>query len=153
MSETRINTYEALFLFPQAAAADFGGAVEHVREILRRADAEVIALSKWDERKLAFDIKGNKRGLYFLSYFRAPAQKLAGLERDCNLSEKMLRAIVLRADHLEDEQMKAADGRQQLEDEIRLRASGAIPAPAPSPSKAPVAVADDDAGEEGDDEN
>jgi small subunit ribosomal protein S6 len=123
MSNVRTYQYEGLFLFPQSATADMQGAVDHVMELLHRASAEIIAFKKWDERRLAYEIKGNKRGLYFLVYFKSRADKLAGLERDCNLSEKLLRAMITRADHVTPEMMAAAEGRAQLADEIKLRAS------------------------------
>ena len=49
MTDTPTSTYEGLFLFPQSAASDMQAAVDHVTSILDRADAEVIALSKWEE--------------------------------------------------------------------------------------------------------
>ncbi len=122
MTETRINMYEAMFLFPQTATADLAGALDHVESILGRAGAEIVSICKWDERRLAYDIKGNKRGLYFLVYFKADRAKIAGIERDCNLSEQLLRAMVLRADHVPTEEIEAADGRTALADEIKLRA-------------------------------
>lgn len=123
MPQTRTYPYEAMFLISQAVAADLGGAIAHINELLGRANAEVIAMRKWDERRLAFEIKGQKRGMYILVYFRAPNTSIAHLERDCNLSEKVLRAMILRADHLTEDEMKAADARDALEAESRLRAS------------------------------
>ena len=67
------------------------------------------------------EIKGNKRGVYFLAYFRVDPAKLTGLERDCNLSEQLLRSMVVRADHVPSETVEAAEGRAQLADEIKLR--------------------------------
>jgi small subunit ribosomal protein S6 len=78
VTEDHINAYEGLFLFPQAQAGSLQGAVDHLKDILSRAQAEVIGLRKWDERRLAFEIKGNKRGVYFLVYFRAPAPHWPG---------------------------------------------------------------------------
>ena len=123
MAETRINAYEGMFLFPQTVAADLQSAADHVLEILSKGDAEIISLCKWDERRLAYDIKGNKRGVYFLTYFKCDAQKLSLIERDARLSEKLLRSMMTRADHLSPEQMTAMEGRQQLSDEIALRKS------------------------------
>lgn len=129
MSEAPTYPYEAMFLFPQHQATDLRGAVDHVQNILSRAEAEIISLCKWDERRLAYEIRGNKRGIYFLVYFRARRTAIVGIERDCNLSERILRSIVLRADMVPLERMEAADGRERLEDEIRLRATQpAIPA-------------------------
>ena len=121
MAETRINAYEGMFLFPQTVSADLQSATDHVLEILAKGGAEVISLCKWDERRLAYDIKGNKRGVYFLTYFKCDAQKLALIERDMRLSEKLLRSMITRADHVSAEQMSAMEGRQQLADEIALR--------------------------------
>jgi small subunit ribosomal protein S6 len=153
MSEQRIDIYEGMFLFPQSAAADFAGVIEHIHEILNRAEAEVIAMKKWDERRLAYDIKGNKRGLYILTYFKADRTKLAGIERDCNLSELLLRSLVLRADHIPTEEIEAADERQALADEATLRKeeaaaevakqAAAAEAAAEAAALAPVAVAEE----------
>ena len=141
--QERIYTYEGMFLFPQAAVADLQAAADHVMEILNRAGAEVIAFKKWDERRLAYEVKGNKRGLYFLVYFKAKGNKVVGIERDCSLSEKMLRAMVTRADHLPADVMQAAEGRQQLADEIKLRATNPAAIP-PVTEPVAVAVADDE---------
>ena len=121
MAAQRNHAYEGMFLFPQTVAADLQSAADHVLEILAKGDAEIISLCKWDERRLAYDIKGNKRGVYFLCYFRADASKLAPIERDARLSEKLLRSMIVRADHLAPEQMAAMEGRQRLADEIALR--------------------------------
>ena len=121
MSDMNISTYEGLFLFPQSAVGDMQSAVDHVSSILDRAGAEVLALSKWEERRLAYDIKGNKRGVYFLAYFKTGHDKLAGIERDCNLSEQLLRALITRADHVTQEMIEGSEGRAQLADEIKMR--------------------------------
>jgi small subunit ribosomal protein S6 len=127
MPEVQIYPYEAMFLFPQAMTANLQEAVDHVKDILTRAEAEIISLKKWDERRLAYDVKGNKRGVYFLVYFKARGSQIANIERDCNYSEKLLRAMIVRADHVAEEIMRAADGQQQLADEIKLRAAGPVP--------------------------
>jgi len=133
MSETRTNAYEGMFLFPQTVAADLQSAADHVLEILSKGGAEVVSLCKWDERRLAYDIKGNKRGVYFLTYFKCDAQKLTAIERDTRLSEKLLRSMITRADHLTAEQMAAMEGRQQLADEIALRKTQPVTEAAPEP--------------------
>jgi small subunit ribosomal protein S6 len=143
MPATRTYNYEAMFLMSQSVAADLGGAVEHIKEVIARGHGEIIAMRKWDERRLAYEIRGQKRGTYILCYFKAPNTMLSHIERDCNLSEKILRALIVRADHLSADEIQAADGRKELEVEMRLRgqqAQGAAPAPAAAPA-APAAPA------------
>lgn len=150
MTEKRRNHYEGMFLFGQSAIADLAGAADHVREILGRAGAELIAMRKWDERRLAFEIKKHKRGVFLLTYFTCDASQMASIERDCNLSEQVLRVLVIRADHLTPEEMKSADGQRELADEAALRRERADrPADNESDSReaAGVGAGDDDADE------
>jgi len=116
-----IRQYEGMFLFPQSVTSNLEAASEHVRESITRHGGEIVSLVKWDERRLAYDIKGNKRGVYFLAYFTAPTSAIASIERDCNLSERMLRALLIRADHLSMEQMQDAEGQARLIMEAKLR--------------------------------
>lgn len=123
--EERISAYEGLFLFPQTQTADLQAAADLLRAILDKAGAELISLQKWDERRLAYEIAGNKRGVYFLVYFMARHDAFRGIERSCNLSERILRFLIVRADQLTREQMEAFDRTAELADEIKLRAERA----------------------------
>jgi len=133
MAEPRINAYEGMFLFPQTVAADLQSAADHIVEVLSKGGAELVSLCKWDERRLAYDVKGNKRGVYFLAYFKCDATKLTAIERDARLSERLLRSMITRADHLTADQMAAMEGRQQLADEIALRKTQPVTDAAPEP--------------------
>lgn len=120
-AQQRTNQYEALFLISQGVAADYQGVIDHLNEIFRRAHAEVVSMKKWDERRLAYEIDKQKRGIYILAYITAPSAAIDHIHRDVNLSEKILRCMIIRADHLTVDEMKAADARQVMEDEARLR--------------------------------
>ncbi len=125
MATQTMNPYEVMFLVSQQVASDFGGTVEHLREQLSRAGAEVLALQKWDERRLAFEIDKQRRGVYFLAYIHAEPESIAGLERDCNISERIMRILVTRANHLSEDQMRAADQSAELGAEAKMRAERA----------------------------
>jgi small subunit ribosomal protein S6 len=120
-TETRINKYEAMFVFPQSFASDLNGAMEHIKELLGKGNAEITSMVKWDERRLAYDIKGNKRGVYMLARFTCESVKVKEIERVCSLSETLLRALITRNDELTDEQMRNAEAAQRTADEARLR--------------------------------
>jgi small subunit ribosomal protein S6 len=127
MSDTfdNSNLYEGLFLMSQSAVGGgLGAAIEHVRDALGRIDAEVITLRKWDDRKLAYPIKGQKRGIYLLSLFRGDGTRLTEVERTCNLSEQVLRVMMTRCDHYgqveydaELEEAKAIEAEQKLREQ------------------------------------
>lgn len=138
MPENKTMPYEAMFLISQSVAADLNSVVEHINGILARGGAEVIAMKKWDERRLAYEIDKQKRGVYILTYFNAPTDGVAKIERECNLSEQIMRMIVLRADHLSEDEMRAADAREELAVEAKLRAEKATRADERSQTKVTV---------------
>jgi len=96
------RTYEGMFVLP-AGAGDFEAVTEPIRRILARNDAEILALKPWDERRLAYEIKGHRRGLYALAYFKAETSRIRDIEHDCQLNEQILRLLILRRDHLKQE--------------------------------------------------
>ncbi len=147
MAEKRTYNYEAMFLLSQAQAADFAAAVAHVRQLIEKHGATIYALRKWDERRLAFEIKKQKRGIYLLAFFSGPAERMVEIERACNLSEGILRVLITRADHLTVDEMKAADDAKGLEAEAKLRASQPALAVA-EPTPVPAVPIDDELEEE-----
>jgi small subunit ribosomal protein S6 len=79
-------------------AGDVPTASKQLHGILERNQAEVLASRPWDERRLAYPIKGHKKGLYYLTYFRTEGKNVASIERDCALNEMILRTLILNVD-------------------------------------------------------
>ena len=103
-----MNQYEAMFLFDPTFGATLENCETAIRRLVERAEAELLFCRKWDERRLAYRIQGRKRGVYVLTYFKARPQAIAGLERDAQLAEDILRVLVLRADGITPEAMEQA---------------------------------------------
>lgn len=140
--ENPIRLYESLFLLQQAdVAGDFPAAVEHVRDLFNRAGAELLMLRKWDERRLAYEIKGQKRGTFLLAYFRAAGTAIRTLEHDSNLSETVLRMQVIKGDHIGEVELEAARKDADLSLEVKLRSEQAPSQTAPSPEQAAARTA------------
>jgi small subunit ribosomal protein S6 len=93
------KVYECMLLLdPNKVSGDLPAAANQLHTILERNHAEVLASRQWDDRRLAYPIKGHKKGLYYLTYFRTDGQNLATIEHDFSLSELVLRALTLRVD-------------------------------------------------------
>jgi len=115
MAAKRIGTYEALFLFGTAATTDVDGSVKIVEELVKKHGGEIILIRKWDERKLAFEIKKNKRGLYVLCFFKGMGVN-EKITREVNLSENILRVLITDASHLTVDEMKAQEPQQPVKE-------------------------------------
>lgn len=88
--------YEGMFMIDSAqATADWEGTLSVINTILQRADAEVVTMRKWQERKLTYDIDHKSRATYILCYFKVDGRRISGIEKDVLLSEKVMRALIL----------------------------------------------------------
>jgi small subunit ribosomal protein S6 len=92
-------------------AGDVAAADRTIRGILEKNHAEVLVARTWDERRLAYPIGTQKKGLYFLTYFSSEGKNLTGIERDCKLTEVIMRQLVIRIDpKLVDMMLEVAKG-------------------------------------------
>lgn len=98
--------YEGMFLFPPGEA---DAAVTAARGMIEKHQGTVLLVKKWDERKLAYEIKRQKRGLYVIVYFTAPGTALKAIERDVSLSEEVLRVMITDASHINQQEMEAVE--------------------------------------------
>ncbi len=101
-----MNLYEGMFLLDPALASDWEAAEAEIKRIFDRAGAEDVGHRNWDERKLAYQIGKFRRGQYVLTYFKADAEKIAGMERDVQLSELVLRVLILKREKMSEEDIQ-----------------------------------------------
>lgn len=100
------RTYEGLFLVDSGeAAADWNQVTGAIEKILSRSESEIVSLRKWDDRRLAYEINKKNRGTYILAYFDCDPDRIGSIERDVQLSEKVIRVLILRTDRMTAEMM------------------------------------------------
>ncbi|HHI78796.1 MAG TPA: 30S ribosomal protein S6 [Planctomycetes bacterium] len=96
-----MNTYEAMLLLDnREVKKGWDGLKEKVDGVLKKHGAEIIVAKRWDERKLAYEIKKQRRATYYLAYFKAPPESLAKMNFDLKLSEPILRHLILRVEEV-----------------------------------------------------
>lgn len=102
--------------------------------------AQIVSSRRWDERRLAFNIHGQQRGTYLLTYFKANTQQVAGIRRDLQFQENVLRNLLLTCDEVP---QTAYEPEAEFDvSAIPADAAPAAPvaeAPAPAPEPAPAA--------------
>jgi small subunit ribosomal protein S6 len=91
--------YEGMFILdPAKFARDPGAAAQQVADLITTHGGTVLAARLWDERKLAYPINGHKKGVYWLTYFKMPGGGLTALERQCEITDEIIRKLVLKVD-------------------------------------------------------
>lgn len=91
--------YEAMFLVdPAQAASDWDGVETLIRNIFKRSETEVVSIKKWGDRNLAYEVDGKSKGVYVLCYFKGDGKRNRDIERDVQLSEQIMRVLILCAE-------------------------------------------------------
>jgi small subunit ribosomal protein S6 len=102
-------------------ATDPQGTEDAIREILSRCEADVVALTPFQEGRLAYEIEGQRKGLHVLTYFRMDGGQVPELNRLCKLSDLILRQLLIEHPQRLFDLMTEA---------LRQHAEGTAPAPA-----------------------
>lgn len=93
------NVYEGLFIFdPVRYAREPDVLSRQISEMIEAAGGEVLVSRLWEERRLAYPIKGHRKGAYWLTYFRVDSSRLKEVHRASQLNEAILRFMFLKID-------------------------------------------------------
>jgi small subunit ribosomal protein S6 len=94
-----VHTYEGMFILDSNRfSRDPGGISGQISQMVQRVGGEVLASRLWEERRLAYAIDGHRKGTYWLTYFKLDSGQVTPLNRECQLNENILRALVLKID-------------------------------------------------------
>jgi small subunit ribosomal protein S6 len=124
----RTNVYEAMVIFDANRFARERAALPaEIEKTIQAEQGEVVVSRLWEERRLAYPINGQRKGTYWLFYFRGPSSMLTSLNRQWELHEGILRHLVLKIHpHIVEAVLEHA------------KAGPAPPAPAPAAAAPPA---------------
>jgi len=76
---------------------------DRVQQILDRttrgiaaSEGQIVKVSPWGRRRLAYPISGHREGSYFIVVFEAPSDAIEELERSLNITEEVMRHLIVR---------------------------------------------------------
>ena len=91
------NMYEGMFLLNSTKFAnDPEGSTEGLMSILEKAGASVVAHRPCQDGKLAYEIEGQRKGLHYLVCFKMAGAGTSILNRQCQLSDLVVRHMVIK---------------------------------------------------------
>ncbi len=101
-----MNFYEnILILDPNLDDKAIEDAVERVKDMVIKKGGEVLKSENWGHKKLAYELKKQKKGVYILLLFKAPPPVIAELERFYKLFDPLIKFLFIK---LEKKQIEAA---------------------------------------------
>jgi len=99
LAKQKKNNYELLFIInPTLSEEDKQNLLDRVKGYLTQADAEVFSFKSWGLRRLAYTLKNQKEGQYYLVQCAMLPEKVSEFRRSLILAEGVLREMVIRVD-------------------------------------------------------
>lgn len=93
------NVYECLFIFDSNRyARDPNKVAAAIPSMVEELDGEILANRLWNEQRLAYPIRGQRKGTYWLTYFRLDSNRVPEFNRACQLNDNILRNLTLKVD-------------------------------------------------------
>jgi small subunit ribosomal protein S6 len=93
------NVYEGLLILdPNRYGHDPKGVSEQVPALIEKHGGEILVSRLWEERRLAFPIKGQRKGAYWLIYFRLDGEQLSEVKKQCQINDNLLRQLFLKVE-------------------------------------------------------
>lgn len=71
-------------------------AVERIKDVILKKGGEVLKTENWGRKKLAYELKKRKEGIYVLLLFKAPSQAIVELERFYKVFEPLFKFLVIK---------------------------------------------------------
>ena len=135
------NVYECLYLLDSNRyARDPAGVTASIPSMVEKLGGEMLASRLWNEQKLAYPIRGQRKGTYWLAYFRLDSDKIVNFNRACQLSDPIMRNMVLKVElRLVDALVSHALGKTS-EPKADVNAESSEPAPADANTETPAVV-------------
>ena len=97
MADTKKVAYEGMFIFDaNRLARDPQGLPGTVTEMIEAAGGELEVSRLWEERRLAYPIKGHRKGAYWITYFHLPPSQVAPLTKQFEIKEGILRQLFVK---------------------------------------------------------
>lgn len=88
------KVYEGLFILDASRySRDPSGVSGRINKLIEKPGGTILVSRLWDERRLAYPIKGQRKGAYWLAYFRLEGGQVASLTEECQRDDNILRQL------------------------------------------------------------
>ena len=93
------NVYEGLFILDSNRYGRDPAAVSgRIVDLIKKQGGTILVSRLWEERRLAYVIRGQRKGTYWLTYFRVEGEKIAPLNEQANRDDNLLRHMIVKID-------------------------------------------------------
>lgn len=114
-----MHRYELmLVLRPDAPDDQVQAVIDRVTRSIAAAEGQIVKVSPWGRRRLAYAIGQQREGSYFIIQFDAPGSAVLELERFLNITEEVMRHLITRVEKPQSRRASADAGDGMAEEDF-----------------------------------
>jgi len=123
--------YESIFIInPNLTDEETAGVIKKMQDVVAKQSGEMLKFEDWGKKKLAYEIKKQKRGHYAFFQFKSAPVAVSELERTYKMTDSIIKFITVK---LEKELRVRPEPKKKKKDVAKAAEAGpAGPAPAPA---------------------
>ncbi|MDH7568582.1 MAG: 30S ribosomal protein S6 [Armatimonadota bacterium] len=92
-----MRDYEVTYIIdPSLEEEQVNALVERFANLITTQGGQVTGTDRWEKRRLAYEIKGKREGLYVVMTFRATPEARDELDRQMRITEGVIRHLIVR---------------------------------------------------------
>lgn len=92
-----LKHYETMFILKSTLTEEETAAqIDAIKTLIEKSGAEIAACNNMGTRELAYEIQKQKRGYYFVIYFKGNPTEIAEIERNYRINENLIRFIFIK---------------------------------------------------------
>lgn len=120
-----MTVYETIFIVKTSLTdEELSGLVGKIRGVIEKHGGEILKSENWGKKKLAYEVRKEKKGAYVFFRFRGAGSVLSELERQYRVEDAVIKFLTVKCDP------------KLLADEMAREAAAAHAAAAPAAAHA-----------------
>jgi small subunit ribosomal protein S6 len=94
---SKLKHYETMFILkPTLTEEETKAQIDLVKSNIEKNGGEIVSFEDMGSRQLAYEIQKNKRGYYFVIYFKGEPNGILEIERQYRINENIMRFIFIK---------------------------------------------------------
>jgi small subunit ribosomal protein S6 len=99
-----LNDYESVFIIrPSLTEEEAGGLTDKIKGIIEKNGGQIVKVENWGKKKLAYEAKKEKKGIYVLLHFQGQGNLVAELERNFKIQDSIIKYQTVKLNMKEEE--------------------------------------------------
>jgi small subunit ribosomal protein S6 len=94
-----MSLYESIFILrPSLSDDDTNKLIDKMKGVLEKSGGTLLKQENWGKKKLAYEVKRERKGTFVYFYFKSPGNVVSELERSYRLEDSVLKFLTVRQD-------------------------------------------------------